>query len=85
MDDHIDQLRRRIRRWQLISLVLGIMLVCSVVVGGTVNLLLMLEMPGQRELMMRAEEERDRAEVERAHAEKVRREFEAKKNGENGP
>jgi hypothetical protein len=92
MDDRIT-LERRVRFWRLVSFVIALLLVASVAIGGTVNLLLLLEMPTQRELMMRAEEERDRAQVERAialqvqqRAEQVRREMEAaKKNGANPP
>jgi hypothetical protein len=91
MDDR-STLERRVRFWRLVSFVLALLLVAYVAIGGTVNLLPLLEMPTQRELMLQAEVERDRAAVERAHAEKVRqqaeqvrRELEAKKNGENGP
>jgi len=88
MDD--TTLERRVRFWKLLSFVLAVLLVASVAVGGTVNVLLMLEMPTQRELLMRLEDERDRAEAERAHAEKIRQQAEqvrremeaAKKNGD---
>lgn len=90
--DRLEQLERSVRRWRLATLVFAVLLVCSIAAGGTVNLMLMLEMPAQRELMMQAEEERDRAAVERAHAEKVRqqaeegrREMEAAKNDGNPP
>jgi hypothetical protein len=92
MDDRTT-LERRVHFWRLVSFVLASLLVASVAIGGTVNLMLLLEMPAQREMMIRVEELRDRAAVDRAHAEKalqqaevVRREMEAaKKNGGNPP
>jgi hypothetical protein len=92
MDDRTT-LERSVRFWRLVSFGLAVHLVASVAIGGTVNLMLLLETPTQRELMMRAEEERDRAEVERANAlqvlqkaEQLKREMEAaKKNNGNPP
>jgi hypothetical protein len=70
MDDRehiIEGLKRRLRRWRLATFVLAVLLVCSIAVGATMNLLLMLELPLREEIMV----ERDRAEVERHKAEQA--------------
>ena len=62
MTDHllnrIEHLEKGLRRWRLATFVLGLLLICSIAVGGTMNLLLMLELPRREEIMM----ERERAE-----------------------
>ena len=56
--NRVEDLERRLRRWRLATIVLGLLLACAVAIGGMTNLLLMLELPRREEAMM----ERERAE-----------------------
>jgi hypothetical protein len=76
--DRIDALQRSVRRWRLATFVLALLLVCSIAVGGTMNLLLMLELPQREEIMM----ERERAEADRHTAEQALQEARAAREQE---
>jgi hypothetical protein len=73
-----------------VSLVLGILLVCTLATGGTVVTMLMLQLPERQEMdmmMMREQEARNQADVARQEAEVARQEAEAarRRNGADGP
>jgi hypothetical protein len=96
----LERLTRSVRRWRLATLVLGVLLLCTLATGGTLVAMLMFQLSGQRhmDLILFAEQQaRRQAEQAQQHAEAARldaeeamrrlqRELEAaRKNGENGP
>jgi hypothetical protein len=82
--NRIEDIERRLCRWRLATFVLALLLISSVVVGGTVNVMLMLELPRREEIMMermRAEEARAAMEQERQARQQAEQAEAAKKNG----
>jgi hypothetical protein len=88
----IEKLERSVRRWRLVSVVLAILLTCSLACGGTFTTVLLMHRPHQRQVNILELEmgERDRveqamqearmqADLAREQAEQALREAEAAK------
>jgi hypothetical protein len=72
--ERIRQLETSLRRWRLACIASLIVVVSLVAIGGTFGVMMLLQLPDRREMMMRADAERERALAEQAmHAERVAR------------
>src|SRR5207253_2316181 len=58
MNDEFENLRRSVRRWRLVSFALAILLVSFLAIGGTVGLMVLMQLPDQQELEVLRDHER---------------------------
>jgi hypothetical protein len=91
----VERLRRSVRRWRRATLVLGLLLSCSLATGGTVIALLMVDLPEQREMHQNldferharraAEQAQRKAEDAKLEAEEARRQLQRQLEAARNP